>query len=275
MNDSSPLRFTSCQAPNADESCRRIAEFISGRMGRPGRFVSDIPWQERMQGVKRGEFHAAWICGAPYVKLAGLPSPAVRPLAAPVMSGERYQDRPVYFSDVVVRNDSRFLSFADLAGAVWAYNEPESHSGFGVVAYHLATSGRGWDFFGRVIESGAHEISLRMLLAGEIDASAIDSTVLETELRARPGLASEIHIIDTLGSSPVPPWVTPADLDEMTFLALRRQFTTLHRSQVGRAIMAESGIACFVAVNDADYEPIRRMMHIGKAAGQPPVTFRR
>jgi len=41
--------------------------------------------------------------------------PAV-PIAAPVLMGERYHDRPLYFSDVIVDRDSRFRSFLDLRG---------------------------------------------------------------------------------------------------------------------------------------------------------------
>ena len=82
-------------------------------------------------------------------------------------------------SDVIVRADSPFLSFADLRGAVWAYNEPRSHSGYNVVRYHLAAKGMPAAYFGRVVESGSHHNSLQMILQRSIDAAAIDSTVLE------------------------------------------------------------------------------------------------
>ena len=41
--------------------------------------------------------------------------PAV-PIAASVLKGERYHDRPRYFSNVIVDRDSRFRSFLDLRG---------------------------------------------------------------------------------------------------------------------------------------------------------------
>ena len=95
-------------------------------------------------------------------------------------AARRYQDRPVYFSDVVVRRDrAHFESFVDLRGASWAYNEPRSHSGFNVVRAYLAESGHLDDFFGAVVESGAHSESLEMVLSGRVDGAAIDSTVLE------------------------------------------------------------------------------------------------
>jgi phosphonate transport system substrate-binding protein len=118
-------------------------------------------------------------------------------------SGACYKDRPVYFSDVVVRRDSKFHTFADLRGASWAYNEPGSHSGYNVVGYHLATLGEGSGYFGQVVESGAHQVSLQMILDGRIDASAIDSlvsafcTLLFLNRLARP-LMDTTHIASPL-----------------------------------------------------------------------------
>ena len=97
--------------------------------------------------------------------------------------GGFYKDLPIYFSDIVVRRDSPFHSFGDLRGAYWAYHEPTSHSGCNLVRYYLANKGANADYFKRVVGSGAHQESLRMLLANEIDGTAIDSTVLRSSSR--------------------------------------------------------------------------------------------
>jgi len=65
-----------------------------------------------------------------------LDPPPVELLAAPVLEGERYRDQPIYFSDVIVARRNPARSFADLRGASWSYNDPDSHSGYGVVLYH-------------------------------------------------------------------------------------------------------------------------------------------
>jgi phosphonate transport system substrate-binding protein len=177
------------------------------------------------------------------------------------MEGRRYMNRPVYFSDVVVRSDSPFQTFADLRGARWAYNEPNSHSGYNVVRYHLATLGELHGYFGEVIESGAHQISLEMILAGQIDASAIDSTVLETELSRSPDLLGEIRVVDALGPSPIPPWVISRDLPGPTKDSVRRLFLEMHEDEEGAEILQGGMIKRFVAVSDRDYDPIREMEH--------------
>src|SRR5207237_9162872 len=98
----------------------------------------------------------------------------LEPLAAPQLEGQRFAGRPVYYSDVVVHRDSPYYCFSDLRGCSWAYNEPLSHSGYGVTLYLLVQLGETRCFFGRVIVAGWHERSLRLVASGEVDASAID-----------------------------------------------------------------------------------------------------
>ncbi len=254
-----PLTLTMCQAPNAEPTCRAIAAYLSARLEQPVHFVGDIAWPQRLAGLEAGAIDIGWVCGAYYVDWASSSNTTLELLAAPVMAGARYGGQPVYFSDVVVAADSPYRSFDDLRGLRWAFNEPGSHSGHGVVRYHLATLGESWDYFACALPSGAHQRSLQMILAGEIDASAIDSTVLETELRLNPDLASQIRVIAVLGPSAIPPWIVqrrlPADLRRR----IRQLFLTMHQDADGRALLAEGQMSHFAEVSDRDYDSIRRM----------------
>lgn len=260
------LTFTSCQAANADPFCRAVVQYAAARLSRPTRFVEDLPWQERARQLDRGEIQVGWICGRPYIRKIDEQKLPLELLAAPVMAAQRYQGRPVYFSDVVVRQDSPFYQFADLRGARWAYNEPDSFSGYWTVCHHLAALGETGAYFGRVVASGAHQTSLQMILTGEVDGSAIDSTVLETELACQPALAGQIRIIATLGPSPIPPWVISTHLELSLREAIRTAWLTMHQDAAGRAILQQGGVARFAAVTDADYNPIRAMVAVGQQA---------
>jgi len=79
------LRFTSCMAENMDSVFRRITTYIGARLRIPTKSINHIPWQEREKLFDAREIQVCWICG-------------------------------IYFSDIVVRADSRFQSFADLRG---------------------------------------------------------------------------------------------------------------------------------------------------------------
>ena len=253
------LQITSCMAQNADFICAGLADYISEQLQLPTAFIGDIPWQERERRFDAGDIHVCWICGLPYAWKADRGQPPLELLVAPVMQGARYQDHAVYFSDVLVLRTSPFHTFADLRGAIWASNEPGSHSGYNVVRYHLATLGETAGYFGRTIESGAHQTSLKLLLDGAIDATAIDSTVLEAELRRHPEIEARIRVVATLGPSPIPPWVVLRSVPQELRRALRTVLLQMHMDPRGRALLAAGRIARFEHVDDRAYDPIRWM----------------
>lgn len=242
-----------------------IATYAARRLGLSTEFIDQIPWQQREERFDQGEIQVCWICGLPYVQKADQPDPAIELLAAPVMRGDRYQNRPIYFSDVVVRRDSPFQQFMDLRGSRWAYNEPRSHSGYILTRYHLAMLEEIHGFFGSVVESGAHQTSLQQVLSGEVDGSAIDSTVLEHALREDPSLHRQIRIIDTLGPSPSPPWLVSTTVSAALRTRLRSLLVQMADDPEGEAILARGGLARFVLVGDRDYDPIRHMQQIAAA----------
>ena len=242
---------------------RDLADYLSDRLHIPVHLLIELPWTERDRLLDEGKIDLCWICGLPYVRKADRLPGFIIPIVAPVMSASRYQDRPIYFSDVVVRRDSPFQTLADLRGASWAYNEPGSQSGYGVVCYALALQGETLKYFGRVIESGAHQASLQMILRREVDASAIDSTVLEQELNDDSDIEGRIRVIDTFGPSPIPPWVVSERVSPQMRGVLKEILTGMNSRPDGLAILKKARIARFAAVSDWDYDPIREMARIG------------
>jgi phosphonate transport system substrate-binding protein len=257
------LRITSCMADNAEATCRAITAYLGNKLGKKldiaTEFVDCIPWQERERQLDAGLIHLCWICGLPYVWKADAGNSVVEACVAPVMAAPRYAGAAVYYSDIVVRRDSAYQSFADLRGASLAYNEPNSHSGFNILRHHLATLGETGGYFSRAIESGAHQKSLHMIVRSEIDASVVDSTVLEAELTHAPWLQDEIRVIGTLGPSPMPPWVMQKNLAPELRAGLRDTLLAMHHDTAGARILAQWGIAHFAAIDDPIYDPIRSM----------------
>ncbi len=164
--------------------------------------MGKIPWRDRERLLDECQIHVGWICGLPYDQKADQAQPTVELLAVPVMQGPRYQDRPIYFSDVVVRPADKYAAFADLRGATWVLNEIHSRSGDDVPRCHLATLGEITACLAWAVAAGSHLRALAMILDGRVDATAIDSTVLE--LANRPELRETIRIVEVLGPSSIP-----------------------------------------------------------------------
>jgi len=241
-----------------------LAAAIGEKLGVASEFLGGIAWQERDRLLDRGEIHVCWICGLPYVKKRREQS-TIDLLAAPVMKAPRYRAQPIYYSDVLVHADSRFTTFEDLRGARWAYNEPGSHSGYGVTRYQLAVGGFGSGYFGEVVASGSHQQSLELLLRRAIDATAIDSTVLDLALAGSPELAPRIRAVATWGPSPAPPWVVHQSVPSEMREALRREFLTFDRDAAGRQLLDAAGMLGFADVTDREYDAIREMERVGAA----------
>ncbi len=253
------LTFTSCQAINTIAVGQAITNYLQAALSIPIWFENEIPWQARYTLLDAGKIEMGWICGWPYVQSADQEDPPFELLAAPVMANGRYQNRPVYFSDIVVHQDSPFFRFSDLRGASWAYNGLNSFSGYLVMQHHLAKMGQTAVYFKTAIQSGAHATSLQMILNQEVDSAAIDSTVLDWMLHHHPELNAQIRIIERVGPSPIPPLVISKSVPQPIRQQIRHLLTHMHKNENGRQRLTIGHLNKFVTVTDTAYDGIRQM----------------
>ncbi|HEV7663839.1 MAG TPA: PhnD/SsuA/transferrin family substrate-binding protein [Chloroflexota bacterium] len=254
------LVVASLMADNAAFFSRDLAAYLSRRLHLSVTVLENVPWQERERQLYRGDAHLGVVCGLQYVYAVNRrDTPGVELVCAPVMRAERYERRPVYFSDVVVRSGTTGTSLSDLRGARFAFNEPTSHSGYNLPRSMLAARGHTSKFFGEVVESGAHERSLQLILDGTIDAAALDTTVLEQELRLQPDLSARIRVVETLGPSPIPPLVVSRAVAPELRQQIRQVLLAIDQDGHGQRLLERAHMTRFVAVKDADYDPIRQM----------------
>ena len=263
-----PLRFATFLAPNMLPVYRFLAAQIAHRLGRPVQLVVGSSFDQ----FERGEADVGVICGLPYVWLADGRPPSVEPLAAPVLAGDRYAGRPIYYSDVIVRHDSPISCLEELEGCSWAYNEPASHSGHTITLYSLIRRGVQPGFLGRVVEAGFHQRAIRLVATGAVDAAAIDSQVLAVELRDHPQLAARLRIIDTFGPSTIQPVVAASRLPEQLKDGVRELLVGLGDDASARPVLDHGFIQGFTAIDDTAYDDIRAMLATIQAAGWSSLT---
>jgi phosphonate transport system substrate-binding protein len=255
------LRFVSYLAPNLLPVYGFIARHVGARLGRPTELRAGGHYDELDDPPE-----VAFVCGLAYVEHVRRADPAVEPVAAPVLRGARYGGRPVYYSDVIARRDSPFRSFADLRGQSWSFNEPLSQSGYGITRHHLLRLGETRGYFGRVVEAGFHERSIRLVCSGAVAASAVDSQVLAVALRDHPGLAAGLRVIASLGPSPIQPVVVARRLPAALKEDVRAALVNMAGDPEVRRRLAHGFVARFVPVGDTSYDPIRAMRDEAEAA---------
>jgi phosphonate transport system substrate-binding protein len=250
-----PLRFATYLAPNVRPVYQAVARHVGEALGTEATLAAGAGYD----ALEDGREDVAFVCGLPYVLLAERAAP-VQVLAAPVLTGERYRSEPVYFSDVIVRREHPARRFDDLRGASWAYNEPDSQSGYGVTRAALVDRGEVGGFFGRVVEAGYHQRSIRLVADGRVDASAVDSQVLAIELRDHPELADAVRVIDALGPSTIQPVVASRRLEPALRRRIRDAVLDVGDDPAAVPELRRGFVEGFVAAVDRDYDDIRAML---------------
>jgi phosphonate transport system substrate-binding protein len=261
---SEPLRVASHLAPGVEPLYAFLAGYLAEGVGRRAEFVVADSYERCAQDID----DVCFVCSIPYLLFADAGRIDMEVIAAPVLHGDRYGGQPTYFSDVIVASGSPHRSFTDLRGSVWAFNEPFSHSGYITVLHHLATLGEDLSYFARMVEAGFHEEAIRMVADGRVDAAAIDSQVLDIELRDHPGLARAVRRIDTIGPSTIQPVVASRSrLTDAERRAITDALVAAADDPVARPALDGAMVERFVAVDGDAYVDIREMFGRVRGAG--------
>ncbi len=245
----------------------RLARYLTTRSGVQTEFVSGLAYGTINSMLADGTVHCGFICGLPYVMLRDEPRPAARLIAAPIMKAARYQGQPKYYSDLIVRADSPYQSIHDLKGKTYVYNDEISNSGYNMPRYRLLQLGLTNGFFGKVLRSGSHEESIRMVAAGEADASFVDSLVLDYDREKGLGQAREVRVLESVGPAGICPIVASARMPEELRDSLQRALVTMHEDPEGRKLLDEALLDRFTVVDDSNYDDIRSMREAADKAG--------
>jgi ABC-type phosphate/phosphonate transport system substrate-binding protein len=194
-----------------------------------------------------------YLCGLPYVRLRDDTAP-IEAIAAAVPRGE---PAPQYFADLVLRAGLEADSPADLVGRRIGFNGHDSLSGYVLPYRALMAPGLAAPLYDDAIETGSHRNSLAQLVSGEIDAAAIDSTLLALEARADPAIAG-LRVLERLGPAPIPP-VVLLNGDAALARRLCDALVSLDQHVLGRRALELGLVERFVEISDGDYDPVREM----------------
>ncbi len=230
-------------APMAVAAWRALFERVSERSGVPLEVI-DHAFPAALSDLwKRPDLGCAFMCGWPYVR--GVAD--VIPIAAPVMSDVRAADRPVYWTDIVVREDDPARSLEDLQGRTVAYTVEDSQSGFNAVRHFLRQRGGGRLFgreFGPVFTPRR---AIESVIARDADAGPVDSFAHALLKLHAPKLTAKVRTIAQTDPTPSPLLVASADLDNIRAAALREAFIGLADDPASESLLRALALRSFSA----------------------------
>jgi phosphonate transport system substrate-binding protein len=254
MASPTSLELVSLLAPNADPFYEALAATLTAETGLAVHFESALGDRSREAKVEGDGPVLATLCGGLFARRGA--ELGLEAIAAPVLVGERYQGRPVFFSDVVTAPRLEARSLLDLRGRLFAFNDIGSLSGLDAVHDRLDRATERPDFFRAELLSGSHQASLDMIVSGLADVAAIDSGVLELELAHRPLLRSRIRVVESLGPYPSHPIAVRASLPADVKARISAALLDLEASVRGREVLALGRVARFVPADSSVYAPL-------------------
>lgn len=256
---------------------QEMADYLGRKIGRRAQVISGLSYTEADLMLAKGIIQIGFVCGLPYTHAGG----NYRLLAMPSMSMKAgvYSDAPgyegaphKYFSYTIVRKDAPYKSWQDLRGHSYAFNEQNSNSGYNMPRYKLVQLGaKRWDdWFSRVVASGSHEESIRMVSQGRVDASSVDSMVLDFDRSINNNDALNVKVIEVLGypqGAGSVPVVISNRADPDLGPKLQAALLKMHEDPEGARILAKARIARFDLPDDHNYDDIRQMEAAAHRAG--------
>lgn len=252
-----------------------MARYFSKKLGWDVKIVSDISYSEADHMLDKGAVQIGYVCGLPYIhkfaegkyELLAVPIMALKKGTYPDANG--YENAPgKYYSYTIVHKDSPIKTWADLKGKTYAFNDMESDSGYNLPRAKLVSIGaKGWDYFSKVIVSGSHEESIRLVANKTVEASSVDSLVLDYDRFIKAPAAANVRIIEHLGPAGIPPVVISKKADPSIKQPLQAAMLNMHKDPEGKKILEKALTLRFDPPNDKNYDDIREYEKQAKAAG--------
>lgn len=255
-----PVRFAMTPAFLHDQHAmlETWRSYLAERLGRPVEFVQRDRYRETMDLLQQQRVEFAWLCDYPYVALGK----EVRLMAVALNNG-----RPTYRSYLVVpASDQTSMSIADLKGAVFAYADPHSNTGYLVPRFELRNQGVDSElFFRRTFFTWSHRKAVSAVAAGLAQGTAVDSYVWDSLAQVAPELTAKTRIVWKSEEYGFPPIVAHANVSTEDFQAMQRVLLGMQDDETGRAILARLHLDGFIEGSPQLYDSVAAMM---KALGE-------
>jgi len=247
---------------------RELFAWVATRARTPLEIVDHRPPAPLEELWRRTDLGAATMCGYPLATWTGDSQPV--PIAAPAPSVKPFNGRAVYWTDIVVRADSRFERDDDLAGTRFGWTAEDSQSGYQAPRRHFEARAleRGGRFFGSVV--GPLVTPRRVvesILDGLIDAGPLDAYWHALLRLHEPMTAARLRVIACTEETPVPCFVTASATPGVVREKLRDAFVEASEAEALRSAFTDLGLAQFVGVGVETYALLVQRAHEVDALG--------
>ena len=235
------------------QSYQELLTFLGQRLGRQVNMTLKPTYAEINDLIRGERVDVAFVCSLAYVE--GNEDFGMELLVAPQMYGQT-----VYYSYLIVPQDSPGTSLKDLQGYSFAFTDPLSNSGHLAPTYQLLLLGETpASFFSKHFYTYSHDNSILAVADKLVDGAAVDSLVYEQLVVSNPEFGLKTKVIARWGPYGIPPVVINPMLDAGLKQQLREFFLDVHTLDEGQGILRSLAIDRFMVISPDSYDSIREM----------------
>ena len=205
--DHSPIRFgiTGIILQDQSKMLSAWSEYLSARLGRPVQFITRDRYSDTIDMVTRGDIDFAWVSDYPYILVRHYSILVVTPI---------YHGKPVYAAYLIVHHtDHSTTSIHDLKGKVFAYADPNSHTGYLVPRSELQKLHEdSMSFFRKKFFAWGHGNIVRAVAVGLADGGYVDGYIWDSMSKTEPEVTEHTRVVNHSIEYAFPPIVARASL---------------------------------------------------------------
>jgi ABC-type phosphate/phosphonate transport system substrate-binding protein len=214
----------------------------------------------------RADLGAVFMCGYPIaLRLA-----PVIALAAPIPRAAWAGGRPVYRSDLIVREDAPYSTLEDTFGARAGWTVAHSHSGFNAFRHHLLAfrTPERPRLYGQM---SGNLVTARKVLdsvrEGRIDVGPLDAYWHMLLTRHAPELTAGVRVLTSTALAPIPAFIAAANAPAENVARLQAAFTAASQQPWFAPLADTLLIEGFAQVSESSYSILLEWDRAASAAG--------
>jgi phosphonate transport system substrate-binding protein len=252
------LIFALLSTESAPEVGRRwtpILEQLSKDLGLPVKQVAATDYRGSIEALKFNKAQIGQLGPKGYVEASNNNYANVEP----VVQLQHTNGSLGYRSCLIVHVDSDLFSPEDIAGKTFAFNDPNSTSGYLVpmTFFLMEMAIEPKEYFSQLTFSGSHEASILAVANKKVDVASTNLPDIQQMAREGKIPRGAVRIIWVSKLIPNDPIVIRADLPDSLKQAIQQSLMTMKARNPDAFVAGGTWIGGFVKVDDATYQIIR------------------
>ncbi len=233
-----------------------LTRYLSGRLGRSIEVRVGHDYDEHLTRVGRDQVDIAFMGPAGYVECTRKYG------SKPLLARLEFKGRPEFKGAIVTRRDSGIQNLAQVRGRRVAFGDRNSTMSHLLPKYMLEQAGVDLESLADYQYLGSHTNVALGVLAGDFDVGGVKQEVYEHYE------SQGLRLLSWTPSLSEHVFLTRSNLDPDVIGALRTAMLQLGASSDGVKVLGaiKNGLTGLVAVNDSDYDNLRKILQ-GHATG--------